>query len=61
VGDHDLLAEPVVAVVVAALTCSAPHADQRQQRQKCVVQVRAIAQVGGVGWERKVAETRDVA
>ena len=49
VGDDDLLAESVVAVRRAALALAAPDADQRQQRQQGVVEVGALAQVGGVG------------
>ena len=60
-GDHDLLAEPVVAVGSAALAFAAPHADQRQQRQQRVVEVGAFAQVGGIGGQRQVVEGRDVA
>ena len=60
-GDDDLLAEPVVAVRAAALAFAAPDADERQQRQQRVVKVGALAQVRGVGGQRKVVEDRDVA
>ena len=60
-GDHDLLAEPVVAVGSAALAFAAPDADQGQQRQQRVVQVGAFAQVRGVGGDRQIVEGRDVA
>ncbi len=39
VRHHDLLAEPVVAVRSAAFALAAPHPDQGQQRQQCIVQV----------------------
>ena len=61
VGHHDLLAEPVVAAGSAALALAAPHAHQRQQREQRIVEVGALAQVGGVGGQRQVVEHRDVA
>ena len=61
VGDHDLLAEPVVAVGAAALALAAPHPDEGQQRQQGVVEVRALAQIRGVGGHRQIVEGRDVA
>ena len=61
VRDHDLLAEPVVTVRSAALAFPAPHADQRQQCQQCVVEIGAFAQVRGVGGNRQIVEGRDVA
>ena len=61
VGDHDLLAEPVVAVGRAALAFAAPHADQGQQRQQRVIQVGALAQIRGIGGNRQIVERRDVA
>ena len=41
-GDHDLLAEAIVPVGAAALTLATPHADERQQRQQRVIEVRAL-------------------
>ena len=52
VGDHNLLAEPVITVRAAALAFAAPDPDQRQQRQQRIVQVGAFAQVRGVGGKR---------
>ncbi len=60
-GDDDLLAEPVVAVGVAALALTAPHADERQQGQQRGVQVRARAQIRGVRGNRQIVEGGDVA
>ena len=45
----------------ATFALPTPHADQWQQRQQCVIEVRALAQVGGVGRERQVVEDRDIA
>ncbi len=60
-GDHDLLAESVVAVGSAALTLAAPHADERQQRKQRVVEVGALAQIRGIRRRREVGEDRNVA
>lgn len=59
-GDHDLLAEPVVAVVRAALALAAPNAYQRQQRQQGVIQVGAFPEVRGVRGHRKVVVRGDI-
>ena len=64
VRHHDLLAEAVVAVGapnIPALAFAAPHPDQRQQRQQRVIQIGALAQVGGVGGYRQIVEGWDVA
>jgi hypothetical protein len=55
------LAEAVVAAGSAALALAAPHADERQQGQQCVVEVRALAKVRGVGRHRQIFKRRDIA
>ena len=60
-GNDDLLAETVITVGATTLALAAPHADERQQREQGVVEVRAFAKIGGIGRRRKVGEARDVA
>ena len=61
VRHDDLLTEPVVAGGIAAFAFAAPDADERQQGQQGVVEVRAFAQVGGVRGQRQIVEPGYVA
>ena len=59
-GEADLLAEGelVAGRRDRAVTGAAPHADERQQRQQLVVEMRARPQIGGVFDGRPAASAR---
>jgi hypothetical protein len=61
VRHDDLLPEPVVTGGIATFALAAPHADERQQSQQGVVEVRAFAQIGGVRGQWQVVEPGHVA
>lgn len=62
-GHDDLLSEVIVGVRlgIVAFALATPYADERQECEETGMQVRAEAEVRGVGRERQIIPCGDVA
>lgn len=58
--DDNLLSEAVVAVGIPTLALTAPHPNQGQKGQHRPIEVRAFAQVSGIGWDGEVLEGGEI-